>query len=94
MTKRIIVVAGNIGVGKTSLQSESAHGLGGAPISNRLLTIPTCRISIKACATGRFICRSTFLGIVRNNTWTLPTIHAQPYWIDPSSKISTFSRVL
>ncbi len=70
MTKHLVVVAGNIGVGKTSLTERMGDRLGW------LLTIPIFQNSMMTCKSGLFIYRSSFWGIVPSNILKPPMILA------------------
>ena len=67
MTKHIVVIAGNIGVGKTSLTERIGSRLTGGPDMNRLRITRIWLTSMAICVPGHSIYKYSFWAIVLSN---------------------------
>ena len=67
MTKRTVIVAGNIGAGKTSLAERISERMGWQCAFESVSDNPTWQIFTRICVSGHSICRFFSWAIVLPN---------------------------
>jgi len=80
MAKHIIVLAGNIGAGKTSLTERLGGRMGWQTAFESVADNPYLPISTPTCTPGHFTCRSSSWATAPASTWSWQPRRSPPSW--------------